>query len=310
MQNKFGLKMLVIVIALVIVASSVAIYSATDMKKGIDRGGGNSIISLEVPSFFSIASAGGGGAGGAVATQEGTAFLEDEAGVSAYVNTSQNIDLSKAIPCYRNIEYECDDYIIGSVELPDLPEDEDVHVYVSSDGWIVAYYLKDEPASKIMQWIGYDGGGEITTTKLEDAISKMCTGIEIPYQQVKSKIKYYDFKYPDANRLMIIVDKMDVHGTDTFEFKIPGDYTVYKASWSHCSYDCGASTASIKKSADEEWITINSFGGCNDCWQLKHGYYDIWMEPDVFYTVSIGHYEGGGYTGYACIATVFVYQEP
>ncbi len=76
MQNKFGLKILVILIALVIVASSVAMYSATDMGKGIDENGGNSVISLEVPSFFSIASAGGGGA---VATQEGTAFLEDEA---------------------------------------------------------------------------------------------------------------------------------------------------------------------------------------------------------------------------------------
>ena len=151
MQNKFGLKILAILIALVIVASSVAMYSATDMGKGIDGGGGNSVISLEVPSFFLIASAGSGGGGGAGAAQEGTAFLEDEAGVSAYVNTSQSIDLSKAESCYRTIEYKCDDYIIGSVELPDLPEDEDVHVYVSADGWIVAYYLKDEPASKIMQ---------------------------------------------------------------------------------------------------------------------------------------------------------------
>lgn len=308
MQNKFGLKILAISIVLVIVASSVAMYSATDMKRGIDGGGGNSVISLEVPSFFSIASAGSGGGGGAGATQEGTAFLEDEAGVSAYVNTSQSIDLSKAELCYRNIEYNCSDYIIGSVELPGLPEDEDVHVYVSADGWIVAYYLKEEPASKIMQWIGYDGG-EITTTKLEDAILEMCTGIEIPYQQVKSKIKYYDFSYLDANRLMIIVDRIDVHGTDTFEFKIPDEYEVYKASWSHCSYDCGASTTSIKKSAEEEWTTINSFGHYDNGWQVKHGYYEIWIEPDVFYTVSIGHYEGDGYTGYACIATVFVYRE-
>jgi hypothetical protein len=305
MQNKFGLKILVIAIALVIVASSVAMYSATDMKRGIDGGGGNSVISLEVPSFFSIASAGGGGGG---ATQEGTAFLEDEAGVSAYVNTSQSIDLSKAESCYRTIEYKCDDYIIGSVELPDLPEDEDVHVYVSADGWIVAYYLKEEPASKIMQWNGYDGS-EITTTKLEDAISKMCTGIEIPYQQVKSNIKYYDFSYPDANRLMIIVDRMDVHGTDTFEFKIPDDYTVYKASWSH--YGCGdyKSNTKIKKISEEEWTTINSFD-VNGGIQVRHGYYEIWIEPGVFYTVSIYNQEYIHYTGYASIATVFVYQEP
>ena len=305
MQNKFGLKILVISIALVIVASSVAMYSATDMGKGIDKNGGNSVISLEVPSFFSIASAGGGGA---VATQEGTAFLEDEAGVSAYVNTSQSIDLSKAELCYRNIEYNCSDYILGSVELPDLPEDEDVHVYVSADGWIVAYYLKEEPASKIMQWIGYDGG-EITTTKLEDAISKMCTGIEIPYQQIKNHLKYYDFSYPDANGLMIIVDSMDVPGTDTFEFKIPGDYTVYKASWSHSAYDTWGSNTKIKKTSEDEWTDINNFGDGSGNWQVKHGYYD-WIEPDIFYTVSIWHNEYAGRIGHACIATVFVYREP
>ncbi|MFV9676956.1 MAG: hypothetical protein ACNYVW_04815 [Methanosarcinales archaeon] len=202
------------------------------------------------------------------------------------MNTSQSIDLSKAELCYRNIEYNCSDYIIGSVELPDLSEDEDVHVYVSADGWIVAYYLKEEPASKIMPWIGYDGG-EITTTKLEDAISKMCTDIEIPYQQVKSDIKYDDFSYPDANRLMIIVDRMDVPGTDTFEFKIPDDYTVYKASWSHSAYGAFGSNTQIKKTSDEEWTIINSFGEYNDGWQIKHGYYEIWIEPDVFYTVSI-----------------------
>jgi hypothetical protein len=317
MQNKFGLKILVISIALVIVASSVAMYSATDMEKGIDGNGGNSVISLEVPSFFSIASAGGGG-GGAVSTQEGTAFLEDEAGVSAYVNTSQSIDLNKAELCYRNIEYNCSDYIIGSVELPDLPEDEDVHVYVSADGWIVAYYLKDEPAGKIMQWIGYNGS-EINTTKLEDAISKMCTCVEIPYQQIKSDTNYYDFKYPDANRLMIIVDRMDVYGTDKFEFKIPGEYEVYNASWSHYAYDSYGSNTKIKKTFDDEWTDVNSFGATADNgWFAKHGYYDG-IETDDFYTVSIFHddrYIGSNYQnyvyyyGYACVATTFVYREP
>ena len=217
----------------------------------------------------------------------------------------------KAELCYRNIVYNCSDYIIGSVELPDLPEDEDVHVYVSADGWIVAYYLKEEPASKIMQWIGYDGG-EITTTKLEDAISQMCTGIEIPYQQVKSDIEYYDFFYPDANRLMIIVDRVDVDGTDTFEFKIPGEYEVYNASWSHYAYDSYGSNTKIKKTSDDEWTDVDSFGATADNgWFAEHGYYEIWIEPDVFYTVSIYNGESGSYhTGYAGIATVFVYHEP
>lgn len=180
-----------------------------------------------------------------------------------------------------------------------------MHVYVSADGWIVAYYLKEEPASKIMQWKGYDGG-EITTTKLEDAISKVCTCTGILYQQVKNKIIYYDFNYPDANRLMIIADRIDEPGMDTFEFKIPDEYTVYETSWSHYTYKSyhGSNTKI-------DGTLVNSFGATTDyVGLLKHGYYEVWIEPEVFHNVSIYHAEHYGYMGYACIATVFVYQEP
>ncbi|PXF60721.1 MAG: hypothetical protein C4B59_07780 [Candidatus Methanogaster sp.] len=313
MRDKFRIRALVVLFAIAMVASCVAMYSSapTNLKIGISQGGERGVISLTPPSFVGIASATEAMVDESAASQAGASFLEEEAGVSAYVNTSQSIDLDKAKSCYRNIEYECADYILGSVELPGLPEDEDVHVYVSVDGWIVAYYLRDEPASKIMQWDGY-GGGEITTTKLEDAISKMCTCLEIPYTPIKSNIKYYDFKYPNANRLMIIVDRIDSPGTDTFEFKIPNAYTVCKASWSHFVYNSYGSNTKIKKSTDEEWITINSFGTCCDRWCVKHGYYD-WIEPDEFYTVSIWHNEyshSSWCSGYACIATTFIYREP
>ena len=311
MRKKFVLKVLAISIALVMVSSSVAMYSLMDVEKGISEGGEKGVISLVPPPFVGVAGAAKAAGGGGGAAAAGTTFLEEEAGVSAYVNTSQSIDLSKAESCYRNIEYECDDYIIGSVELPGLPEDEDVHAYVSADGWIVAYYLGEEPASKIMQWIGYDGG-EITTTKLEDAISEMCTCVEISYTPIKSNIKYYDFRYPNANGLMIIVDRIDVPGTDTFEFKIPNDYTVYKASWSHFVHNSYGSNTKIKKTAEEEWTTINSFGSCCDRWCVNYGYYD-WIEPEEFYTVSIWHNEyshSSWCSGYACIATAFVYREP
>lgn len=307
MKKKSVWKVLALSCALMMVASSVAMFTAADMEEGIGEGRGKGVISLEAPSFFSIASAsevkGGGGGGGGGSYAGGTAFLEEEAGVSAYVNTSQSIDLSKAESCYRNIEYKCNDYIIGSVELPGLPEDEDVHVYVSADGWIVAYYLKEEPASKIMQWIGYDGC-EITTTKLEDAISKMCTCTEVLYQQIKNKIKYYDFKYPDATRLMIIADRIDEPGMDTFEFKIPDEYTFYEASWSHYTYQSywGSNTKI-------DGTLVNSFDGTGD-WLVKHGYYEVWIEPEVFHNVSIYHAEHYGYRGYACIAAAFAYYEP
>jgi hypothetical protein len=44
--------------ALVMVASSVAMYSSTDVEK-ISRSGGEGVISLDAPPFFSVASARG-----------------------------------------------------------------------------------------------------------------------------------------------------------------------------------------------------------------------------------------------------------
>lgn len=38
MVNKFGLKIFAVLTALVLIASSVAIYSAIDVEKGIDEG--------------------------------------------------------------------------------------------------------------------------------------------------------------------------------------------------------------------------------------------------------------------------------
>jgi hypothetical protein len=153
-----------------------------------------------------------------------TSFPTDEAGISAYTNIGLSIDLSKAKTVYRTVEYECADYVIGSVELPGYPGTEDVHVYVSKSGWVRAYYLKDEPVAKIIDWNDYQGG-TITGTKLEDGLAKMCDGIGVALIDVK----YYDFRYPNANRLMIVADAKYDEGTDTFDIKIPGDFTVYES---------------------------------------------------------------------------------
>jgi hypothetical protein len=57
MRDKIGLKVLVISVALVLVASSVAMYgySSTDVEKGI--GGGKGVISLMPPPFIGVAGA-------------------------------------------------------------------------------------------------------------------------------------------------------------------------------------------------------------------------------------------------------------
>ena len=82
-------------------------------------------------------------------------FLEEEAGMSMYVNIGKPIDLSKAKAVYKIIEKETTDYVVGSLSLPGLPQTDDVHCFVHKDGWIVVYYLKGEPISKIIDWNYY-----------------------------------------------------------------------------------------------------------------------------------------------------------
>ena len=176
--------------------------------------------------------------------QTSAAFPADEAGISAYVNVGQSIDLAKAKSALRGIQAEGSNYVIGIVELPGLPEEEFPHMYVSSDGWILAYYSKFAPAARIFQWYGYEGGS-ITTTTLQDAIAKICPTIGVNFSQVKSTLKYYHFKYPEATKLLMSVELIvPKAGTDSFTYTVPYDVTLYEGSWSHYSFHVSGSFTS------------------------------------------------------------------
>jgi len=147
---------------------------------------------------------------------EEASFLAQEAGMSAYTNVG-SADLSKAKNAFKIIEKETQDYLIGLISLPGLGNFYDVHCYIQKDGWIVAYYMKDAPASKIFgkKYYGSEGG----ENNLKDAIDTVCRALG----KACGDIKYYHFAYPEANKMVKITGK-------EFRFKIPGDFTVYEAS--------------------------------------------------------------------------------
>jgi len=158
------------------------------------------------------------------APEKGVNFLKQEAGISAYVNVGQEIDLTQVKIAFKTIETVSDQYIIGEVALPDLPEEAHPHVYVNKDGWIVAYYTKDEPVSKIMYWAVYKGG-PIATTTLQQAIRQVFSPVRI------EEIKYYNFKYPNANRIMMITEVLE-GSADSFYLTLPKGLRLFEASWS------------------------------------------------------------------------------
>jgi len=286
MRNNVGMKALAISIALVIVACSVAMYSATDVEKGISEGGGRGVISLMPPPFIGVA---GASPVGVAAQRAGTTFLEEEAGISAYTNVGEAIDIEKVKATFRTIEYETSEYIIGSVPLPDYEETEDVHAYIHKDGWVVAYYLKEEVVAKILDWNDYTTDEQITGTKLEDGISVVCNAAGVPMRS----ITYYDFRYANANKLMIVGDALWTNGaTDTFKLKLPSDFVFYERSYSFYSAS-KKSTMSI----DEE-VIATGYG-------THYGLLSpTLLTSDVFHTVKAYLYAGKAFD-----AIVLVYRE-
>ena len=158
-------------------------------------------------------------------------FPADEAGISAYVKAKSSINLATVKPALATIERETDDYIIGTVAMSGHSEEQYPHVYVSTDGWVVAYYPRDRSSGWLLPWYYYSGG-PISTTTLKETVVKVCTQIG----GTTTGLKYYDFRHPDATKMMIIVESTT--GSNWFKVTIPTNFTVYRVDWSHWCSDC------------------------------------------------------------------------
>jgi len=154
-------------------------------------------------------------------------FPADEAGISAYVKAKTSIDLNLAKSAFASIERETPDYIIGTVALTYHSEQQYPHVYVSTDGWIVAYYPDDRPSSWVFPWADY-AGGALSSTTLSKAVGTVATAVG----GTPSGLKYYDFRYPDATKMMIIIESVSSN-TNYFYVNIPTTFSTYAVDWSH-----------------------------------------------------------------------------
>ena len=210
----------------------------------------------------------------------GLSFLEDEAGISAYGQVSSaNLDLAENV--FKNVEKKTSEYIIGSVALDDYGEADDVHVYVDISGWIIAYYLNEEKASKIIDWAEYIET-HIISTRLENALEKVCAEMCLYLPD----ITYYDFRYPDATNIMIVTDEEEVSGTtETFRTKIPSTLFMYSRTWSHATYkynNSGSSSLNTTIEVDGEELHTASNTKIHYIWQIWEGdITPLQLNPDI-----------------------------
>ncbi len=158
-----------------------------------------------------------------------TAFPENEAGISAYFKVSTGINLTQAKTAFATIDEETSNYIKGTVAVAGMTEDEYPYVWVSSDGWIIAYIPRDYKSEALIAPFGYNH----KTTTLAEAIKKVCNtiGASFSYDQVG----YYHFKFPDATGMVVVMESAE-DGTDEFYIYVNESTTVYNVSWTYQSY--------------------------------------------------------------------------
>jgi hypothetical protein len=235
-----------------------------------------------------------------------TTFLDEEAGMSVYVNIGRSIDLAVAKTVYRTIEKETSNYTVGSIALPGLSENEDVHCFVHKDGWIVTYYLKGEPISKIVDWNLWSGG-KLTKNKLQVGLEQMTNALGV----VVTSVKYYHFQYPYANKCMLIVETL-VGGEpvleDSFNITIPSDgLTVYERSWSHYAEFIYSGYYSYPSYFKIDGNTISSIDADGE---TKYGSLTfVQLNPNISHIVSVSSsaYASGKLYG---VGIALAYQEP
>ena len=167
-------------------------------------------IRLEPPPFLISAQAAGNNE---IATR-----LDNEAGISAYYKTNDPINLDNAANAYRVIELRTADYIIGSVPVTGYEEHFDAHVYVHTDGWILAYYNKQNPIAKIVDIEHHT----ISTTNLHTVVSVVASAAGVPF----TSVNYYDFRYPNATHILMVAED-DLSGLD-FTISLPSSYGYYE----------------------------------------------------------------------------------
>lgn len=242
---------------------------------------GNNVFQLHAPPFVSVAHAD---------EQAILSVIGDEGGIAAYFQAATAVDMVSVRDVFRTVEDETADYIVGSVEVLNYPESEDVHVYVHRDGWILAYYLAADPAAKVLDWRAYNASGNIDlSTKLENTLTKVAGYAVVNYPGCT----YYDFRYPDATHMMLIADWV-TGGTDSFQAYLPGNFTFWERSWALGTNDRAwyhLDGATISDRNCDRWCTAQ---GILTLTQLL---------PNQFHTIEV--YAEGGDVGYAGLGLIY-----
>lgn len=122
-------------------------------------------------------------------------YIENKAGIAAYIQAPAPLNLALIHPMLKTIALDGDSYVIGTYALPSYPDYEDVHIYASADGWIMAYYPRTHFTGILFDW-----PAGLSSNRLAHALGDFASALGLPAPDPA----YYHFQYPDATTLLLI----------------------------------------------------------------------------------------------------------
>lgn len=152
-------------------------------------------------------------------------FLEAEAGMAGYTKMNWATSVEQVWPDVRRqfstVEKETGTYIIGTFRLSDYYTWWDPHVYLGKDGWLVMYYPKTwAPAL----FIDIKGSDPSTFQKVAKRIAAAGGASYTP-------INYYDFEFPQANRIVVASALTKPDQTSMFSVLVPSAIRVFSKTY-------------------------------------------------------------------------------
>ncbi len=177
----------------------------------------------------------------------------------AYYNPGTNITLSEAIKEFDFVTESTGQYVEGKLRMwydstngnnpgnirnferrNDIDTNilfaSNVSLRVRSDGWIVTWLTNEQNLSDVVFWNDANTQTLPSETTLGKAIWRVTNRVGANYD--KSQVKYYSYKYPAADSLLI--GGRNTYNTfGTYKFIIPSTNTVYDAKllWTSYLYD-------------------------------------------------------------------------
>ncbi len=220
--------------------------------------------------------------------QPSASFLNEEAGITAYVHISQTIRLDYVKSAFRVIEAQTEDYLIGSVSAPDYDIEYDAHVYVHESGWLVAYYPPTDPVSKIFDW----KNRLLSPTLLENILTEVADkdGLTLP------EVKYYDFRYPNATHMLWVKKNNGI-----FQVNVPSSFEFYERSW--VTGACASGQGYVTYKLDETTLVDEILVA--ECEAFRNTLTEDQFRPDLMHTFQVQISYASGFS-----SLILVYRDP